>query len=177
MHYFRSVYLYHAKRSRRPVYLICVENYLQYAAIHFIFSNVRYSRISVLFYSFICVGLAIFMTSCVWSFCGLPLIAEYDTIFYLLLGLGLDDCFVLVQDYHQENLQSSMSAKPIPMEKRISRILSRGGVSITITSLTNALVFLIGYFSTSIDITVSPISCLTHVFSLRRIIVSSPFLV
>ena len=137
----------------------------------------RYSRISVLFYSFICVGLAIFMTSCVWSFCGLPLIAEYDTIFYLLLGLGLDDCFVLVQDYHQENLQSSMSAKPIPMEKRISRILSRGGVSITITSLTNALVFLIGYFSTSIDITVSLISCLTYVFSLRRIIVSSLFLV
>ena len=58
-----------------------------------------------------------------------------------MLGIGVDDMFVICNAIDQTPLKN----KP---EQRLKEALGHAGPSITITSFTNALAFLSGYFST-----------------------------
>eukprot|EP00494_Astrolonche_serrata_P027216 UN27479 len=71
----------------------------------------------------------------------------------LLLGLGLDDCFVLTWDYHQQYLwmlyvwettgEEQSYEECYPVVERIANTMAAGGYSIFITSLTDFMVFFI----------------------------------
>ena len=65
---------------------------------------------------------------------------------FLLLGIGVDDMFVIVQAV--ENL--SASERKLPIDQRVGKAMRHAGVSITVTSVTDMAAFLIG--STSVRI-------------------------
>ena len=64
---------------------------------------------------------------------------------FLLLGIGVDNMFIIVQAL--DNLKSGPT-KP-PVDRRIALAMKHAGVSITVTSITNMSVFLIGSTSVS----------------------------
>ncbi len=59
---------------------------------------------------------------------------------FLLMGIGVDDMFVIVQSL--ENMSSVERSLPIP--QRIALTMKHAGVSITVTSLTDLAAFLFG---------------------------------
>lgn len=61
---------------------------------------------------------------------------------FLLLGIGVDDMFVVIQSL--ENLSSSKDIDNEEIPKRIGEALRQSGMSITITSITNIVAFAIG---------------------------------
>mmetsp|Transcript_37046 Transcript_37046/g.48687 ORF Transcript_37046/g.48687 Transcript_37046/m.48687 type:complete len:150 (+) Transcript_37046:187-636(+) len=79
-----------------------------------------------------------------FGFCyiiGLKKSEIHDTLPILLLGIGVDDMFVLCNAMDQ----TSLKKKP---EIRLREAMRHAGPSITITSVTNALAFLSGSLTT-----------------------------
>ncbi|XP_023235014.1 patched domain-containing protein 3-like [Centruroides sculpturatus] len=70
-------------------------------------------------------------------FCGAEYIDLNISIIFLLLGIGLDDSFVLLAAWRRTDSNDSV-------EKRISDAYSEAATSITITSLTNFISFTVG---------------------------------
>eukprot|EP00055_Hartaetosiga_balthica_P013937 m.73976 g.73976 ORF g.73976 m.73976 type:complete len:921 (-) comp8434_c0_seq8:982-3744(-) len=90
--------------------------------------------------SFVAVGMAIV---CMWAF-GVLLGLDYGLVvqasFFLLVGLGIDDTFVVMAAYRFVGTQFEPKI-------RIQRALSIAGVSITLTSITDAVAFGSGTFT------------------------------
>ena len=61
----------------------------------------------------------------------------HDLILVLMLGLGLDDMFVICNALDQQSLFKSR-------DRRLKRAIARSGPSITLTSLTDAFTFAVG---------------------------------
>jgi Patched family len=59
---------------------------------------------------------------------------------FVLLGIGVDDLFVLVRSIEDISAKDPDRS----LEKRFRQALELGGMSITVTSLTNAAAFLFG---------------------------------
>lgn len=59
---------------------------------------------------------------------------------FILLGIGVDDIFVLVRSVEEVDEQYP----GLPLTDRFRRALNLGGMSITVTSLTNTTAFLFG---------------------------------
>ena len=64
----------------------------------------------------------------------------HDSLYVLLMGIGIDDMFVICNALDQTPLH-------LPADKRLKLALKHAGPSITITSLTNALAFFSGAIS------------------------------
>lgn len=62
---------------------------------------------------------------------------------FLLLGLGVDDAFVLMAEYHRATREHPKAS----VEKRIALATRHGGMSILITSVTDAFAFGFGSFT------------------------------
>eukprot|EP00043_Microstomoeca_roanoka_P017557 m.183896 g.183896 ORF g.183896 m.183896 type:complete len:910 (+) comp16660_c0_seq15:210-2939(+) len=99
--------------------------------------NPIYSYASMAFVSIAGIGLAIVG---MWGF-GLIVGVEYALVvqgsFFLLLGLGVDDTFVIMGAHRL--VDRSLSPK-----ERIAQTLARAGMSITITSVTDIVAFAAG---------------------------------
>ena len=63
-----------------------------------------------------------------------------NNIYFLILGLGVDDAFVLTSEFTRHTLASPGAS----VGERIAKTARTGGVSILVTSVTDALAFLIG---------------------------------
>ena len=68
-----------------------------------------------------------------------------DTIPFLMLGIGIDDMFVICNALDQTPLEW-------PASRRIKSAMHHAGPSITITSLTNMFAFLAGTGSSMISV-------------------------
>ena len=59
---------------------------------------------------------------------------------FLILSIGVDDCYILLAGLRQSN-------PSLPVTERIAETMSRSAASITVTSVTDILCFVIGYWS------------------------------
>lgn len=59
---------------------------------------------------------------------------------FLLLGIGVDDMFVIVNSYDN-------TPAHLPVPERVALALAESGSSVTVTSLTDVLAFFIGSFT------------------------------
>ena len=73
----------------------------------------------------------------------------HSSIPFLLLGIGVDDLYVIVQAVN--NLSESDKLLSIP--DRIGKAMRHAGVSITVTSVTDMAAFFIGSSSVSLPLT------------------------
>lgn len=80
------------------------------------------------------------------SFCKLSYGPVHSSLPFLLLGLGVDDMFVMMSCLNtikkQYKDQQQMASVNVP--ERIGLLLKMSGTSITITSLTDIIAFLVG---------------------------------
>ena len=76
------------------------------------------------------------------SLVGFPYTPMHSILPFLLLGIGIDDMFVIVQSF--SNLNAEERALDLP--NRFGFALKHAGVAITITSVTDLLAFGIGMF-------------------------------
>ncbi|XP_068204511.1 patched domain-containing protein 3-like isoform X1 [Palaemon carinicauda] len=87
-----------------------------------------------------CVGMSIFTSYGICSAFGVPFGPVNNILPFLLLGLGIDDMFVIMQAWN--NLDPS--EKKEKLGERIGLSLKHAGVSITVTSVTDFAAFAIG---------------------------------
>ena len=73
-----------------------------------------------------------------------------------ILGIGIDDMFVIVQS-HINLEQNDPSWKKRPIDELVGETLKHAGVAITITSITDLLVFIVGASTVSFLILIFPL--------------------
>ncbi|XP_064104721.1 NPC intracellular cholesterol transporter 1-like [Macrobrachium nipponense] len=73
---------------------------------------------------------------------GLPYGPVHSILPLLLLGLGVDDMFVIIQSFN--NLDNQEESLPEDLRTRMGLTLRHAGVAVTVTSLTDFAAFLIG---------------------------------
>lgn len=86
------------------------------------------------------VGLSFASAMGLGFYFGIPNNQLNNNIPFLLLGLGVDDAFVLASEFDMNRLRHPLDS----LESSIMRTAKTGGVSILITSVTDALAFLVG---------------------------------
>ncbi|KAK2157172.1 hypothetical protein LSH36_196g03007 [Paralvinella palmiformis] len=107
------------------------------------FTRIRH-RIYVAFAGVICVGMAIIVSYGLCSYIGLFYGPLHSVLPFLLLGIGVDDTFVICQNLDQlPDYMTGLSSR-----ERIGYALKHAGVSITVTSLTDILAFGVGAVTT-----------------------------
>ncbi|XP_067122460.1 patched domain-containing protein 3-like [Centruroides vittatus] len=89
-----------------------------------------------IFATFSC-GLALTTGFGICIYCGVPYIHINIASGFLMLGIGMDDSFVILSAWRRTSKKKSV-------EDRLAETYSEAAVSITITSLTNLISFLIG---------------------------------
>ena len=87
-----------------------------------------------------CVGVGIGTSYAFSSAIGYPYTPMHAILPFMLLGIGIDDMFVIVQSF--DNLNAREKTEDIATQ--IGLAVKNAGVSITITSFTNCLAFGIG---------------------------------
>ncbi|XP_046745326.1 NPC intracellular cholesterol transporter 1-like [Diprion similis] len=89
-----------------------------------------------------CVGGAFIIAVGICSLAGVPYGPVHTSLPFMLMGLGVDDIFVMVAAWDQ--LHSNEKNHGRPLTERIALMLSHAGSSIFITSLTDVVAFVIG---------------------------------
>ncbi|XP_071953550.1 patched domain-containing protein 3-like [Antedon mediterranea] len=74
------------------------------------------------------------------ALCGVPVIDISSSAPYFIISIGVDDMFIMMASWKNTNPR-------LPVDTRTSLTLSDAALSITITSLTDTLVFVVGAFS------------------------------
>ncbi|KAJ3595628.1 hypothetical protein NHX12_004931 [Muraenolepis orangiensis] len=92
-----------------------------------------------------CVGvlstaLAVLSSFGTLLFLGCPFVMTVASCPFMILGIGIDDMFIMLSCWQKTRVQ----ARP---PDRLAETFRQAAVSITITSLTDALAFFLGYFS------------------------------
>lgn len=87
------------------------------------------------------VGLA-FISACgICSILGISYGPVHASLPFLLMGLGVDDLFVMMACWRE------VKDKNLLIEQRIALMLKHAGASITVTSFTDVIAFLVGAFT------------------------------
>jgi Niemann-Pick C1 protein len=75
------------------------------------------------------------------SLCGLFFGPVHSLLPFILLGIGVDDAFVIVNAFNRERKGPRTSEDNAALAQRCSRALARAGASITVTSATDLVAF------------------------------------
>ena len=67
--------------------------------------------------------------------------------FFILLGIGIDDTFVIAEHLYGPDHQEA-GDEQLPVEERIAKAIAKAGSSILVTSATDIIAFLAGMFTT-----------------------------
>ena len=95
------------------------------------------SRVAVTFSGVISVGMAIAASYGFCSYIGLFFSPLMNVLPFLLLGIGVDDMFVIVNQY--DHMDPTLDPAT-----RVGKALASAGASILVTSATDVFAFLIG---------------------------------
>eukprot|EP00746_Dinoflagellata_sp_MGD_P000639 gnl/MRDRNA2_/MRDRNA2_101146_c0_seq1.p1 gnl/MRDRNA2_/MRDRNA2_101146_c0~~gnl/MRDRNA2_/MRDRNA2_101146_c0_seq1.p1 ORF type:complete len:1048 (+),score=180.42 gnl/MRDRNA2_/MRDRNA2_101146_c0_seq1:333-3146(+) len=99
-----------------------------------------HSMIALSFGELLCIAVAVQFAFGLGGFIGVKNNPLLNNIYFLILGLGVDDAFVLVGEFTRWS-----TLKPdATVTERIALTTKTGGLSILITSLTDAIAFLVG---------------------------------
>ncbi|XP_034985734.2 patched domain-containing protein 3-like [Zootoca vivipara] len=90
-------------------------------------------------------GLSVISSFGLLLFCGMPFVITAANSPFLILGVGVDDMFILVSCWQQTEVK-----KGVP--ERMADTYARAAVSVTITTLTDVLAFYIGVESSLVSI-------------------------
>ncbi|XP_070553523.1 patched domain-containing protein 3-like [Ptychodera flava] len=85
-------------------------------------------------------GLAILSALGLCSYCGLPFVNLVAAMPFLILGIGVDDMFIMIAGWRR-------TSPSLSVEERMGHAYSEAAMSITITSLTDVIAFGIGVTS------------------------------
>ncbi|XP_046328844.2 protein patched homolog 1-like isoform X1 [Haliotis rufescens] len=102
--------------------------------------NMVEQRIGLALAGILCVGLSILVSFGMASMVGAEYGPLHSILPFLLLGIGVDDMFVIIGALN--NLTPDEREMEIP--EKVGRILRHAGVSVTVTSLTDIVAFAIG---------------------------------
>eukprot|EP01025_Chloroclados_australasicus_P040915 TRINITY_DN4307_c0_g1_i2.p1 TRINITY_DN4307_c0_g1~~TRINITY_DN4307_c0_g1_i2.p1 ORF type:complete len:662 (-),score=78.23 TRINITY_DN4307_c0_g1_i2:28-2013(-) len=98
-----------------------------------------YCKSQIAIFSIIAIGMAIASSFGLASAFGVKFNLVVTTLPFLLLGLGVDDSFVIVGAYFKEATKQDLT-----VPERISATMRSAGTSITVTSVTDLAAFAIG---------------------------------
>merc|ERR1712012_228559 len=99
-----------------------------------------YSAKGLAFGGILCIGLAIPASYGLSALIGQPYTPLHGSLPLLILGLGVDDMFIIVSEYHRVGITNvGMS-----IEDKLALTMQHAGVSIMITSLTDVVAFTTG---------------------------------
>ncbi|XP_044150297.1 patched domain-containing protein 3 isoform X1 [Bufo gargarizans] len=82
-------------------------------------------------------GLAVLSSFGLMLLCGVPFVITVAKAPFLILGVGVDDMFIMISSWQQTKVKDKV-------EERMAETYSEAAVSITITTLTDVLAFYIG---------------------------------
>ncbi|XP_073728788.1 LOW QUALITY PROTEIN: patched domain-containing protein 3-like [Misgurnus anguillicaudatus] len=85
----------------------------------------------------ISAGLAVLTSFGLLLYCGMPFAITVATSPFLILGIGVDDMFIMISCWQKTEVHKAV-------ELRLAETYKEAGVSITITTLTDVLAFYIG---------------------------------
>jgi len=90
------------------------------------------------------VGLTIVSTLGLMGYFQVPNGNLNNNLYFLLLGLGVDDAFVLTSEYLTHSREAKTKGGSLDVPELIAKTARTGGISVLITSATDALAFLVG---------------------------------
>ncbi|XP_016281816.2 patched domain-containing protein 3 [Monodelphis domestica] len=99
--------------------------------------NLIISKMWVAAFGVISAGLAVLSGFGLLLYCGVPFVATVSNAPFLILGVGVDDMFIMISAWQKTKLIHSI-------EERIAETYAEAAVSITITTLTDVLAFYVG---------------------------------
>lgn len=110
--------------------------------VQFVISKFNYVEMRVLLgcAGLLAVGMSFVVGCGLCSLFGISYGPVHTSLPFLLMGLGVDDMFVIIACWEQ----LSPVRKRLPLPERIGYMLKHGGVSITVTTLTDVMAFVIG---------------------------------
>ncbi|XP_030623454.1 patched domain-containing protein 3-like [Chanos chanos] len=95
------------------------------------------NKVWVASFGVLSAGLAVLSSFGLLLFSGVPFSMTVATAPFLILGIGVDDMFIMISCWQKTQVQDKV-------EKRLADTYKEAGVSITITTLTDVLAFYIG---------------------------------
>lgn len=87
------------------------------------------------------------------SFLGISYGPVHTSLPFLLMGLGIDDMFVIMASWNKVQREHPAPKDPSTLPERVGMMLQMAGSSITITSFTDVVAFVIGSITVSIQTT------------------------
>ncbi|XP_020350159.2 patched domain-containing protein 3 [Oncorhynchus kisutch] len=95
------------------------------------------NKVWVAIFGALSAGLAVLSSFGLLLLCGMPFAMTVATAPFLILGIGVDDMFIMISCWQQTQVHDNV-------EDRMAATYKEAAVSITITTLTDALAFYIG---------------------------------
>ncbi|NXL01437.1 PTHD3 protein, partial [Mesembrinibis cayennensis] len=85
-------------------------------------------------------GLAVLSSFGLMLFCGVPFVVTVANAPFLILGVGVDDMFIMIASWEQSSRKKGKS----DVKSRLAETYGEAALSVTITTLTDVLAFYIG---------------------------------
>lgn len=95
------------------------------------------------------VGMAFASAIGLCSYLGISYGPVHTSLPFLLMGLGVDDMFVIMASWNKVQREHPLPRDPATLPERIGLMLQMAGSSITITSFTDVVAFVIGSITVS----------------------------
>ncbi|CAM4652603.1 unnamed protein product [Leuciscus chuanchicus] len=95
------------------------------------------TKVWVATFGVVSAGMAVLASFGLLLFCGMPFAMTVATAPFLILGVGVDDMFIMISCWQKTEVHKDV-------ELRLAETYKEAGVSITITTLTDVLAFYIG---------------------------------
>lgn len=93
------------------------------------------------------IGMAFISAIGICSVAGISYGPVHTSLPFLLLGLGVDDIFVLMACWRQVESMNEFTDRQRSIPERMALMLKHAGSSITVTSVTDVVAFLVGAFT------------------------------